>query len=153
MNDTADEFVLVCLLGACCLAWSTHQLAAAAMQCPCPQRQSAHQWFVSLAGCPTLSLLLLLMLMLLMLLPPDDLSRQVLQAQAEDLAVEDCLLVLEKALLQGKLTPEAYMKQVGLNCFVAVCLCIFVYVCDFQRKSKLHYFYSKNFNGKNEQKI
>lgn len=34
-------------------------------------------------------------------------------AQAEDLAVEDCLLVLEKALLQGKLTPEAYMKQVG----------------------------------------
>ena len=34
-------------------------------------------------------------------------------AQAEDLAVEDCLLVLEKALLQGKLTPEAYMKQVS----------------------------------------
>lgn len=43
---------------------------------------------------------------------PDDLSRQALMAQAEDLAVEDCLLVLEKALLTSKLTPEAYMKQV-----------------------------------------
>lgn len=43
----------------------------------------------------------------------DDLSRQALQAQAEDLAVEDCMLVLDKALLQGKLAPEAYMKQVG----------------------------------------
>jgi hypothetical protein len=45
----------------------------------------------------------------------DDLSRQALMAQAEDLAVEDCLLVLEKALLQGKLTPEAYMKQVRVT--------------------------------------
>jgi len=49
----------------------------------------------------------------------DDLSRQALMAQAEDLAVEDCLLVLEKALLQGKLTPEAYMKQVRRG----VCFC------------------------------
>ncbi len=45
----------------------------------------------------------------------DDLSRQALMAQAEDLAVEDCLLVLEKALLQSKLTPEAYMKQVSTS--------------------------------------
>lgn len=50
------------------------------------------------------------------IVPTDDLSRQALMAQAEDLAVEDCLLVLEKALLQGKLTPEAYMKQVRLLC-------------------------------------
>jgi hypothetical protein len=28
------------------------------------------------------------------------------------LAVEDCLLVLEKAMLQGKLAPDVYMKQV-----------------------------------------
>jgi hypothetical protein len=44
--------------------------------------------------------------------PADDLSRQALAAQAEDLAVEDCLLVLEKAMLQGKLAPDVYMKQV-----------------------------------------
>jgi hypothetical protein len=36
-------------------------------------------------------------------------------AQAEDLAVEDCLLVLEKALLTSKLTPEAYMTQVRVG--------------------------------------
>lgn len=51
--------------------------------------------------------------MLCNVLSADDLGRQALMAQAEDLAVEDCLLVLEKALLQGKLTAEAYMKQVG----------------------------------------
>jgi hypothetical protein len=45
--------------------------------------------------------------------PADDLSRQALSAQAEDLAVEDCLLVLEKAMLQGKLAPDVYMKQVS----------------------------------------
>jgi hypothetical protein len=44
--------------------------------------------------------------------PADDLSRQALAAQAEDLAVEDCLLVLEKAMLRGKLAPDVYMKQV-----------------------------------------
>lgn len=53
--------------------------------------------------------------------PADDLSRQALMAQAEDLAVEDCLLVLEKALLQGKVTPEAYMKQVGGGGWVGCC--------------------------------
>jgi hypothetical protein len=49
--------------------------------------------------------------------PADDLSRQALSAQAEDLAVEDCLLVLEKAMLQGKLAPDVYMKQVRLLLF------------------------------------
>lgn len=51
--------------------------------------------------------------MLQVIVPADDLSRQALAAQAEDLAVEDCLLVLEKAMLQGKLQPDMYMKQVG----------------------------------------
>jgi hypothetical protein len=62
--------------------------------------------------------------------PADDLSRQALMAQAEDLAVEDCLLVLEKALLQGKLTPEAYMKQVRPAGFVGVVLLSYTFcVC------------------------
>jgi hypothetical protein len=57
--------------------------------------------------------------------PADDLSRQALAAQAEDLAVEDCLLVLEKAMLQGKLAPDVYMKQVcvcdSLNVVMVIC--------------------------------
>jgi hypothetical protein len=44
--------------------------------------------------------------------PADDLSRQALAALAEDLALEDALVVLDKALLQGKLAPEVYLKQV-----------------------------------------
>eukprot|EP00879_Flechtneria_rotunda_P001207 GHRR01001354.1.p1 GENE.GHRR01001354.1~~GHRR01001354.1.p1 ORF type:complete len:500 (+),score=179.45 GHRR01001354.1:389-1888(+) len=50
------------------------------------------------------------------IVPADDLSRQALAAQAEDLAVEDCLLVLEKALLQGTFQADVYMKQVRLLC-------------------------------------
>lgn len=49
-----------------------------------------------------------------MIVPADDLSRQALAAQAEDMAVEDCLLVLEKAMLQGKIEPDVYLKQVGI---------------------------------------
>jgi hypothetical protein len=30
---------------------------------------------------------------------------------------QDCLLVLEKAMLQGKLAPDVYMKQVRLLLF------------------------------------
>lgn len=48
--------------------------------------------------------------------PADDLSRQALAAQAEDCAVEDVLLALEKGMLQGKLAPDVYMKQVRLLC-------------------------------------
>eukprot|EP00878_Enallax_costatus_P014141 GHUV01014790.1.p1 GENE.GHUV01014790.1~~GHUV01014790.1.p1 ORF type:complete len:436 (+),score=163.77 GHUV01014790.1:629-1936(+) len=50
------------------------------------------------------------------IVPADDLSRQALAAQAEDLAVEDCLLVLEKGMLQGKIEPDVYLKQVRLLC-------------------------------------
>ncbi|KAI8467154.1 MAG: UEV domain-containing protein, partial [Monoraphidium minutum] len=43
--------------------------------------------------------------------PEDDLSRQALAAQAEDLAVEDALTVLDRALQNGKLPADAYIKQ------------------------------------------
>ena len=46
--------------------------------------------------------------------PTDDLSRQALAALAEDLALEDALVVLDKALLQGKMAPEVYLKQVSI---------------------------------------
>ena len=49
------------------------------------------------------------------IVPADVLSRQALDAQAEDLALEDALYSLDKALQDGALTPEAYMKQVGLH--------------------------------------
>lgn len=45
--------------------------------------------------------------------PADDLSRQALSAQAEDLAVEDTLVVLDKALGAGALEADAYLRQVG----------------------------------------
>lgn len=43
----------------------------------------------------------------------DDLSRQAMSAQAEDLAVEDALVVLDKALHNGKLQADTYLKQVS----------------------------------------
>lgn len=45
-------------------------------------------------------------------MPADVLSRQALDGQAEDLALEDTLYSLDKALQAGSLTPEAYIKQV-----------------------------------------
>ena len=42
----------------------------------------------------------------------DVLSRQALDAQAEDLALEDTLYALNKALQDGIMAPEAFMKQV-----------------------------------------
>ncbi len=41
----------------------------------------------------------------------DVLSRQALDAQAEDLALEDTLYSLNKALQDGIISAEVYMKQ------------------------------------------
>jgi Vps23 core domain len=73
------------------------------------------------------------------IVPADPLSRQALQAQAEDLAVEDCLLVLERSMLQGSLELDAYLKQVCvcegggatavLNSCSSSCCCTHQRVC------------------------
>lgn len=49
-----------------------------------------------------------------MIVPTDDLSRQALEAQAQDLALEDTIVALDKAFLVGiqGFTLEAYLKQV-----------------------------------------
>ena len=44
-------------------------------------------------------------------MPADVLSRQALEGQAEDLALEDALYSLDKALQAGALQPAAYIKQ------------------------------------------
>lgn len=62
------------------------------------------------------------------IVPADDLSRQALAAQAEDLAVEDCLLVLEKAMLQGKLEPDVYLKQVSVDQQFLLCKQLYIVV-------------------------
>eukprot|EP00891_Asterochloris_glomerata_P007192 jgi/Astpho2/7192/e_gw1.00113.157.1_t len=46
----------------------------------------------------------------------DSLSQQALEAQAEDLAIEDTLYALERALTNGVITADAYLKQVRLIC-------------------------------------
>ncbi len=46
------------------------------------------------------------------ILPADVLSKQALEGQAEDLALEDTLYSLDKALQNNSLTPELYIKQV-----------------------------------------
>jgi ESCRT-I complex subunit TSG101 len=43
--------------------------------------------------------------------PADALSRQALEAQAGDLAIEDALYAVEKALQAGAITPDVYIKQ------------------------------------------
>ena len=48
----------------------------------------------------------------------DVLSRQALDAQSEDLALEDTLYALNKALQESLISPEAYMKQVCLPCLI-----------------------------------
>ena len=42
----------------------------------------------------------------------DPLSQQALEAQAQDLALEDALYALDKALNQGVIEADAYLKQV-----------------------------------------
>eukprot|EP00887_Chlorella_sp_A99_P006876 scaffold2.g6876.t1 len=51
-----------------------------------------------------------------MLTAADPLSQQALEAQAEDLAMEDCLYELDKALQAGRVAPEAYLRQVRAVC-------------------------------------
>eukprot|EP00197_Chlamydomonas_leiostraca_P016157 CAMPEP_0202860114 /NCGR_PEP_ID=MMETSP1391-20130828/1960_1 /ASSEMBLY_ACC=CAM_ASM_000867 /TAXON_ID=1034604 /ORGANISM="Chlamydomonas leiostraca, Strain SAG 11-49" /LENGTH=642 /DNA_ID=CAMNT_0049539249 /DNA_START=110 /DNA_END=2038 /DNA_ORIENTATION=- len=50
--------------------------------------------------------------------PADELARQALEAQAQDLAYEDTLLALDKAMMAGVggLSVEAYLKQVRALC-------------------------------------
>ena len=55
------------------------------------------------------------------IVPADVLSRQALDAQAEDLALEDALYSLDKALQDGVLTPAAYMKQVPFHPRTSLC--------------------------------
>lgn len=47
--------------------------------------------------------------------PADVLSRQALEAQAGDLAIEDALYAVEKALQAGAITPDVYIKQARLH--------------------------------------
>ena len=45
------------------------------------------------------------------MVPADVLSRQALEAQAGDLAIEDALYAVEKALQAGAIAPDVYIKQ------------------------------------------
>ncbi len=49
------------------------------------------------------------------IVPLDSLSRQALEAQAKDMAIEDALYALDKALQHGTITSELYLKQVSIQ--------------------------------------
>jgi len=46
----------------------------------------------------------------------DPLCQQALECQAEDMAIEDTLYALERALTDGHLPADTYLKQVCLAC-------------------------------------
>jgi len=48
----------------------------------------------------------------------DPLCQQALECQAEDMAIEDTLYALERALTDGHLPADSYLKQVWLACFL-----------------------------------
>ena len=50
----------------------------------------------------------------------DPLCQQALECQAEDMAIEDTLYALERALTDGHLPSDTYLKQV-VPCLVAFC--------------------------------
>ncbi|KAK9813095.1 hypothetical protein WJX72_008931 [[Myrmecia] bisecta] len=50
------------------------------------------------------------------IVPADILSRQALDAQAQDMAIEDGLYALDKALQNGSISAEVYLKQVRSLC-------------------------------------
>lgn len=45
----------------------------------------------------------------------DPLCQQALDCQAEDMAIEDTLYALERALTDGHLPSDTYLKQVSLH--------------------------------------
>ena len=49
------------------------------------------------------------------LVAADPLCQQALECQAEDMAIEDTLYALERALTDGHLPADTYLKQVSIN--------------------------------------
>ena len=56
----------------------------------------------------------------------DPLSQQALECQAEDMAIEDTLYALERALTDGHLPSDTYLKQVSPSafCFELCVVCV-----------------------------
>lgn len=50
------------------------------------------------------------------IVPADELSSRALTVQAQDLALEDALYALDRLLNAGTIDPEAYVKQVRIEC-------------------------------------
>lgn len=48
-------------------------------------------------------------------MPVDALSSRALEAHAADLAIEEVLYALDKAIKRGTIQPDVYLKQVGMG--------------------------------------
>lgn len=59
----------------------------------------------------------------------DVLSRQALENQAKDMAQEDALYALDKAMNNGSLDPTNYLKQVGMPLAAGLTFWVFSYGC------------------------